>query len=189
MPQLVDRADLESVFPAESLIIPVPESLARVTHLPTRTLLAEVGIPDEPAAWLEVHEELSEGRLEAGYEATARRYPGLGLDVAHWFGLGGICEDEVVLDGATGAVHALPEDAPPYLLNSSFEAFLYFLYLLETERPNYDNEAAGGDIEDTGAADRLRTLMAQADPAAPITDPGSTWGVVLDGVATCLAAY
>lgn len=182
---LVTRDMLESAFEDDALVTLEDDALDLIGHEPTREFLAGVGLPDQPGSWLELSEELCEGELKVGFPSTAAKHPGLDYDFGQWINVGGIPYDDIALDTSTGAVYSLPSDGgAPYLLNTGIETFAYFLYLLETERPNYDFEA-GGETAEPGAQERLRVLMEAADPAA-FTNPDSTWTTVLHHVSTNL---
>lgn len=182
---LVDRAQLESVFPPEVLVTLDGAAAQDISHGPTQDFLRHVGLPDKPAAWFEVSEEVCDGELEIGFEEIAEQHPGLSFDPSHWVNLGGLSYDDIVLDASTGAVYCLPDDGgAPYLLNRSLDAFAYFLYLLEVERPNYDFETGDGTFEE-GAENRLRARMEAADDTA-FSNPESAWTTVLQYVSTKL---
>ncbi|WP_033823678.1 SUKH-4 family immunity protein [Kitasatospora sp. MBT63] len=185
MAYLVGRTELESVFPPE-LLVTLDAAVAQgIGHGPTRDFLVRVGLPDKPAAWFEVSEEICDGEFEIGFEEIADDHPGLSFDLSRWINLGGLSYDDIALDSSTGEVYCLPDDgSAPYLLNRSLDAFAYFLYLLEVERPNYDFEAGDGTFED-GAERRLRARMEAADGTA-FAHPGSAWTTVLQYVSTKL---
>ncbi|MEY9963010.1 hypothetical protein ABIA33_001036 [Streptacidiphilus sp. MAP12-16] len=188
MPQLVDRAAFESVLPVEALVTLGDEAVRGVSHAPTRGALRDIGLPDRPhARWLDVAGWICKGKLVIGVEPDEEDVD-LPFAFDRWACLGFIGSTGVYVDTGSGAVYCQPEGEPPHLLNSSMDTFLYFLYLLEVERPNYDHQVAGGDIETGGAEDRLQVLMEAADPVA-FENPESFWFEALRGVSGGLSGY
>ncbi|MFC1400937.1 MULTISPECIES: SUKH-4 family immunity protein [Streptacidiphilus] len=190
MPQTVDRALMESVFPADDLVT-VPEgALAPVSHARTRELLRDVGLPDQPTGWFQTVKDLSVEIADKGWPRGRALHPSSDLVFDEWIAIGGIPYDTMVVDAGSGAVYCIPgSGAEPYLLNSSLDDFLYFLYSVEAERPNYDAEfAEENGFEDdgefgVGVDERLLAVMREADPVA-LQNPGSTWFTVLEYVRT-----
>jgi hypothetical protein len=83
----------------------------------------------------------------------------------NWLVIGEIFEDVVVLDPVTGTVYCLPDGEPGcYPLNQSLDSFVYFTYLLELERPNYDFTVSDEIPDSEGVAVSLRERMVRADP-------------------------
>lgn len=188
MPDRIDRATLETLFPSSTPVVLEGAALDSVRHLPTRQFLHEVGLPGE--SWLRIDPDYREGAPQTGFTGTAERWPDLPYDFAHWLYLGEIVNDSIALDPGTGQVYAEPGGDPPYLLNSSIQDFVNFLCLLEIERPNYDWEAYDSDDEEEQEAveeagylphpeKRLKEQMLAADPVAFETT-GSTWETVLE---------
>ena len=190
MPQTVDRALLESVFPVGDLVT-VPESaLGPVSHVRTRELLRDVGLPDQHTGWFQTATDLPRRIANKGWPRDRDLRPPLRSDPGEWISIGGIPYDDMVVDGASGAVYCLPGNSEdPYLLNSSLDCFLYFLYSVEAERPNYDAEfAEENGYEDDGSFgegvdERLIAVMRETDPVA-LENPESTWYMVLEYVRT-----
>ncbi|GAB2557819.1 SUKH-4 family immunity protein [Nocardia heshunensis] len=175
MSRLVDRAMLETVFPPGELITLPQNALGVITDPAARSILREIGLP--ATDWLDVTDELRAGLVSLSGDDLVEEYAEFGFDVTRWLCLGTISSDVVYLDIADGTVFSIPDGGIPARLNSNLETFLYFLYLLETERPNYDFEHLGPDATfRPGAEDRLRHLMITADPTgfAP-PDPNSEW--------------
>ncbi|BAW06099.1 SUKH-4 family immunity protein [Nocardia seriolae] len=190
VPHLIDRATLETVFPAADLItLPDDATLGSVPHAPSREFLRDIGIPG--SMWLAVHDELRAGRLDCSNQDLAEAFPEFDIDFGRWALLGAISGDPVYLDVTGGAVFSIPDGGLPARLNTGLAAFVRFLYLLEIERPNYDFEISGANGYRPGAEHRLRELMTACDPRAfdpPDTDsefePGEpTWELVLRFVA------
>ncbi|MEY9943520.1 SUKH-4 family immunity protein [Kitasatospora sp. GAS1066B] len=189
MTHRVDRTKLESVFPPGDLVTLTGAALDAVPHQPTREFLRDVGLPDK--SWLKVSRTFRRGEPQIGFQQTAADYPGLNFAFERWLSLGHILADTIGVDVASGKIYVRPVDKEPHLLNSSIDTFVYALYLLEVERPNYDFEKFGHDEddpeaeEDAGydpdAADRLREQLLEADPVAFQT-PDSTWDMVLHRV-------
>jgi hypothetical protein len=190
MPQTVDRALMESVFPAADLVT-VPESaLAPVSHGRTRELLRDVGLPDQHTGWFQTVKDLPAEIADKGWPRGRELHPSSDLVFDEWIAIGGIPYDNMVVDAASGAVYCIPgSGADPYLLNSSLDDFLYFLYSVEAERPNYDAEFAEEngyeDDEDFGEGvdERLLAVMRAADPVA-LQNLDATWYTVLEYVRT-----
>ena len=190
MPQTVDRALLESVFPAGDLVT-VPESaLGPVSHARTRELLRDVGLPHQHTGWFQTVVSLPTEVADKGWARGRELHPSMPFDPDEWISIGGIPYDNMVVDGASGAVYCLPGNSEdPYLLNSSLDCFLYFLYSVEAERPNYDAEfAEENGYEDDGSFgegvdERLIAVMRETDPVA-LENPESTWYMVLEYVRT-----
>ncbi|MFF2624954.1 SUKH-4 family immunity protein [Kitasatospora griseola] len=187
MSPLIDRNAMESVFGAEELVTPDGQALAGITHEPTRAFLREVGLPDREG-WFEADQRLLDGDLRIGGEAwqrVARKYPDCPFDMSTWLTLGGIGMDDVIVDTATGVVYCIPEDGSPHLLNSTVDAFAFFLHALEVERPDYDPESDTDGVDPKGAEARLLQLMRRTDPAA-LENPESCWFSVLRHVRNLL---
>ena len=193
MSPLVDRAAFEAVLSPDALVTLGDDALREVTHEPTRAALRDIGLPDRPAAgWLDVAQAVCDGELAVGVPRDQVVAPDDDLPesfvLEHWALLGGIGENYVYVDVRTGVVHCVPEDAEAQVLNGSLELFLYFLYLLEVERPHYDLKFVGGDIETGGSEYRLPPLMRAADPEA-MADEDSFWHQVLYSVAHGATGY
>ncbi|MHA6762517.1 SUKH-4 family immunity protein [Streptacidiphilus sp. PAMC 29251] len=193
MPPSVDRSAFEAVLSPDAMVTLGDEALRVVSHLPSRAALHDVGLPDRPAAgWLDVAQAVCDGELTVGVGREYVVAPEDDLPASfvldHWALLGGIGENYVYLDVHTGVVHCVPEDDEAHVLNTSLELFLYFLYLLEVERPHYDLKFVGGDIETGGSEQRLPPLMRAADSEAMAYE-GSFWYQVLDSVAHGATGY
>ncbi|MGW4243143.1 SUKH-4 family immunity protein [Nocardia sp. NPDC004722] len=172
---LVDRAMLEAVFPPGTLITLSQNALGVVTDPVARSILRDIGLP--AIDWLDVTEELRAGQVNLSEDELVEEYGEFGFDVTRWLCLGTISSDVVYLDTADGTVFSIPDGGIPAPLNKSLETFVYFLYLLETERPNYDFDHPTPDgTYRPGAEDRLRQSMFATDPTgfAP-PDPDSDW--------------
>ncbi|MDH6121844.1 hypothetical protein ABH930_005917 [Kitasatospora sp. GAS204A] len=188
MAHRVDRTMLESVFPPGDLATLTGTALDAILHQPTREFMRDVGLPDR--SWLEVSKALLGGEPTIGFQLVAEKFPELDFGFQHWMFMGHILNDTIAVDITTGQVFVRPNGEEPHLLNSSIDEFVYALYLLEIERPNYDFEEIieedpeGDESEgyDPGAEDRVREQMMAADPVAFAT-PHSTWDTVLEQVA------
>lgn len=181
MSPLIDRAAMESAFGPDGLVTVDETALAGIVHEPTRDFLRDVGLPDR-MGWFQADQRLVDGDPRIGgeaWQAVARRYPRSPFDMSAWLSLGGIGMDDVSVDTTTGAVHCVPEDGAPHLLNSGVDALAFFLRALEEERPDYDAEAATDEgVDPEGAHDRLLALMRRTDAAA-MEDEESAWYSVL----------
>lgn len=83
----------------------------------------------------------------------------------NWLVIGEIFEDVVVLDPVSGTVYCLPDGEPgTYPINQSLDSFVYFAYLLELERPNFDFTVSDEIPDSEGVAVSLRERMMRADP-------------------------
>jgi hypothetical protein len=186
----VDRTMLESVFPADDLVTLAGAALDVVLHESAREFLRDVGLPDK--SWFEVSTELRNGAPEFGFEVVGEQFPELDFAFERWMFLGHVGFDTIGLDTTTGQVYVVPNGRAPHLFHGSIDEFVYVLYLLEVERPNYDFEKFGYDEDDPeaeedegfdpGAEDRLRAQISAVDPTT-FERPGSTWELVLERVA------
>ncbi|MFE7527921.1 SUKH-4 family immunity protein [Kitasatospora sp. NPDC057542] len=182
----IDRSMMESVFEAEELITLDEDALMAIPHEPTRAFLRDIGLPGQFDTWLQLDGPLADEGVvtivdAAGAAELAAKYPGFGVDTSRWMSIGAIGLDSFALDVENGTMYCVPESgAQPCVLNSGIEAFAYFLYALEVERPNYDLEVAEGPIVGN-AEDRLQALMEEVDPVA-LASPDSTWYLVLENV-------
>ncbi|MFE3194367.1 SUKH-4 family immunity protein [Nocardia sp. NPDC059240] len=175
MGKLVDRSMLEAACPPGKLITLPQNALGIVTDPAARSILRDIGLP--AIDWLDVTDELRAGQVSLSDDDLVTECAEFGFDAARWLCLGTISSDVVYLDVADGTVVSIPDGGIPARLNKNLETFVYFLYLLETERPNYDFEALVPDgTYRPGAEDRLRKLMFAADPMAfDPPDPDSEW--------------
>ncbi|AYF77728.1 hypothetical protein D7D52_32350 [Nocardia yunnanensis] len=186
----IDRTTLESVFTPDRLVTLPADALTAVTHQPTKRFLRDVGIPTQ--FWLDAEPGLSTGQLDCDNQDLAELYPEYRADYSNWALLGSISNDPIYLDVTNGTVFSIPDGGTPAPLNTTIDAFCYFLYVLELERPNYDFEILGpDDTYQPGAETRLRELMIRCDPTGfeppdPCTEfePGvPTWELALQFVA------
>lgn len=98
----------------------------------------------------------------------------------NWLVIGEIFYDCVVLDPVSGIVYCLPDGeyrADP--LNQSLDSFVYFVYLLELERPNYDFTVSDEIPDSEGVAVSLRERMIRVDPL-PFEGVEPSWSEVFD---------
>ncbi|MYT28969.1 MULTISPECIES: SUKH-4 family immunity protein [unclassified Streptomyces] len=170
MPQLTDRSLMESVFPAEKLVTLAEEKLPAEIDAATRALLTATGLPDDRSSFFVLDGGLFAGETPDRFRRCAQlshfsEYHDMPEGWSEWLVLGEIHYDVVVLDPVSGAVHALPDgEFTSRPLNQSLDSFLYFLYLLELERPGYD-ATVSEDLPDPEAlAESLRERMRNADP-------------------------
>ncbi|GAA2783357.1 hypothetical protein GCM10010441_05360 [Kitasatospora paracochleata] len=186
---------MESVFDADRLVVLDAERLTAVPHGTTRAYLRDIGLPDQLGSWFRLARGWDEGDVTIGGENFRRLsewYPGRPYDMAHWLNIGGIGDDDIAVDVASGTVYALPENGPtPCVLNTDLQRFASFLHLLEVERLEYDGEAATAagldEYDPEGAAERLLAFMRGSDPLAPLDDPESVWCKVLRRVESGMA--
>lgn len=162
---------MESVFPPDKLVRLETDKLPAELDELTRSHLVDVGLPDDRSSFF----VLDGGLFDEGSPNKFRRcadlryfsrYKDMPEGWKDWLAIGEIYSDGVALDPVSGAMYCLPDGeyrARP--LNRSLDSFLYFLYLLESERPNYDYTVAEDEITDSeGVATYLRERMIRADP-------------------------
>ncbi|MEU0212684.1 SUKH-4 family immunity protein [Streptomyces canus] len=170
MPQLVDRAMMESVFPPEKLVTLEEAKLPRELHESAHTILTQVGLPDDRSSFFVLDGALFEGETPNRFRRCAELryfsdYKDMPEGWENWLVLGEIFYDAVVLDPVSGAVYCLPDGEPgTYPINQSLDSFVYFTYLLELERPNYDFTVSEEIPDSEGVAVSLRERMRRADP-------------------------
>ncbi|MFF4601939.1 SUKH-4 family immunity protein [Streptomyces sp. NPDC001339] len=170
MPQLTDRSMMESVFPAEKLVTLDEEKLPAGLHEVARSLLVDTGLPDDRSSFFAIDgglfEEGAPGRLRRCAELSHfSRYQDMPNGWADWLVIGEIHYDVVALDPKSGAVYCLPDgEYTAHLLNQSLDSFLFFLYLLERERPHYDYTVSDDIPDPESVAVSLRERMMRADP-------------------------
>jgi hypothetical protein len=170
MPQLVDRAMMESVFPPERLVTLEEEKLPAELHESARSVLTCVGLPDDRSSFFVIDGALFEGEAPHRFRRCAELrhvsdYKDMPEGWENWLVIGEIFYDVVVLDPVSGMVYCLPDGEPgTYPLNQSLDSFVYFTYLLELERPNYDFSVSDEIPDSEGVAVSLRERMIRADP-------------------------
>lgn len=172
MSQLVDRAMMESVFPPGK-VVRVPEDRLPVgLHESARSFLTEVGLPDLRNSWYLadaalVEDEAPDGLRLCGKLRYFSQFESLPDGAENWIVLGSVPYDGLALDPVTGNIYSLPDgESKIYMLNQSLDSFGYFLYLLETERPNYDFSVSDEIPDSEGVAAYLRERMIRADPVS-----------------------
>ncbi|MFG2548363.1 SUKH-4 family immunity protein [Streptomyces sp. NPDC048581] len=172
MSRLVDRAMMESVFPPEKIVRLKADKLPSGLHESARRFLTEVGLPRLRNSWFMMDPGLIEEKSPNGPRLCREinhlsRYKNMPKEGADWIILGEVPYDGVILDPASGAVYCLPDnDVTVYMLNQSLDSFAYFLYLLETERPNYDFAVSEEIPDSEGVAAHLRESMIRIDPVS-----------------------
>lgn len=171
MPQLVDRVMMESVFPPERLVTLQEENLPAELHESARSILTGIGLPHDRSSFFLLDGWLFEGESPPNrFRRCAElryfsEYKDMPKGWENWLVLGEIFYDGVVLDPVSGAVYCLPDgEKGVYPLNQSLDSFLYFVYLLEVERPNYDFTVSDEIPDSEGVAVSLRERMIRADP-------------------------
>ncbi|MEV5598011.1 SUKH-4 family immunity protein [Streptomyces sp. NPDC052496] len=179
----IDRTTLETRFSEEELVTWPEEELGGIECEASRRFLREVGLPIRANPWFDLIDR-SDPELKAVgacYEDLNVRWGNLPANAADWVLLGMIPYDDIALDVATGAVLCLPQDEENvYPLNKDLYSFVHSLYLLEVERPHYDEELAE-DLDPEGACERLTEQMREIDPAA-LDVPHSRWHDILEWV-------
>ncbi|MFI8235429.1 SUKH-4 family immunity protein [Streptomyces sp. NPDC085900] len=174
---------LETVFDPAELIVAPEGNLAAVGDPDAREVLGTLGIPVWGNPWFDMEDGIAQrfGRVEDWDEKLADRYSVVPAGAGKWIGLGGIPYDGIAFDPDTGKVYCLPDDSEIYLWNSSLRSFVYFLYILQLERPHFNPEWES-EIEvlyDPEAAQaRVRSAMMSVDPEA-LENPGSRWHGIL----------
>ncbi|GAA4075107.1 SUKH-4 family immunity protein [Streptomyces shaanxiensis] len=185
MPQLADRMMMQSVFPAERLVTLDERKLPAELGESTRSLLTDVGLPDDRSSFFVLDGGLFDGETPNKFRRCAElrffsRYQEMPIDWENWLVLGEIFADVVALDPVSGAVYCLPDGeyrACP--LNQNLDSFLYFLYLLELERPNYDFSVSDEIPDSEGVAASLRERMIRVDPL-PFAGVEPSWSDEFD---------
>ncbi|MFH8346901.1 SUKH-4 family immunity protein [Streptomyces sp. NPDC018045] len=182
----IDRTTLESKFGADELVTLPEEMLEGIEHEPSLRFLREVGLPVRANPWFDLINGSMPGLKKVGacYEDLNDRWANLPDNAADWVLLGMVPYDDIALDVATGTVLCLPQDEDEvYPLNKNLYSFAHFLYLLEVERPHYDEEVNEdldyGEAEEAG--ERLTARMREIDPAA-LDVPHSRWHDILEWV-------
>lgn len=170
MPQLVNRTMMESVFPLEELVTVQGTDLPSGMDETAQTILTNVGLPDDRSSFFFVDGRLTDEEPVGRFARCAElphfsQYRDMPEGWTDWLVIGGIYEDGVILDPASGMVYSLPDGeytARP--LNKSLDSFVYFLYLLQSERPNYDYSVSEDISDSEGTAVSLRDRMVRTDP-------------------------
>ncbi|KWT63372.1 hypothetical protein ADL21_02870 [Streptomyces albus subsp. albus] len=182
----IDRTTLESQFSEDELVTLPEEMLEGIEHDPSLRFLREVGLPVRANPWFDLidRSDLELRKVGACYDDLNARWANLPGNAADWVLFGMIPYDDIALDGATGTILCLPQDKDEvYPLNKDLYSFAHFLYLLEVERPNYDEEV-NEDLDYEGAEEagaRLAEQMREIDPAA-LDVPHSRWRDILEWV-------
>ncbi|MFJ9468605.1 SUKH-4 family immunity protein [Streptomyces caniferus] len=186
MPQLVNRPMMESAFSPESLVVSEEGKLPADLNELTRSLLVDVGLPDDRSFFFVIDGGFFEGGSPNRFRRCAElpfldRYEDMPRGWESWLVIGEIHSDGVVLDPATGVVYCLPDDGEyrAHVLNQSLDSFLFFLYLLAIERPNYDFRFAEECDDTERVAASLRERMASADPL-PFRGVEPAWSETFD---------
>ncbi|WP_148590436.1 SUKH-4 family immunity protein, partial [Streptomyces sp. WAC01526] len=136
-----------------------------------------------PTPWFDLIDG-SENELKkvgACYADMGDRWENLPENARDWAIIGMVPYDDIALDIVTGAVQCLPQEGEVYPLNKDLYSFAHFLYLLEQERPNYDEELEQ-ELDPEGAVQRLTSRMREIDPEA-LEVPHSRWHDILEWVA------
>lgn len=189
MSRPLTREMLETVFAPHELITCQESGLSAVSDRDAREVLQTLGIPTWENPWFDMDTEIGEHleRVGDGEEELTDRYEDVPSGADDWFYLGVIPYDDIAFDPASGKVYCLPQDDEIYLLNSSLRLFVYFLYLLKMESPNYDWESSATlDLEN--ARTRIREAMESLDPAA-LENPESRWFDILEYIVDPNAHY
>lgn len=167
MPRLVDRTMLTSVFPEDGLVTWSDSLLPADLQGPVREFLKTVGLPHVPASGFLLDESCRVGdvfrRCESlpDFSEISEGPEGWG----GWLLIGEIGGDLVVLAPASGAVFSLPEgEGRVELLNKDLESFVYFVYLIERARAQWDPAYAEEPFDPEGVAISLRDSFKQVDP-------------------------
>ncbi|MGW6909026.1 SUKH-4 family immunity protein [Streptomyces sp. NPDC054940] len=186
MPQFVDRAMMESVFPLEELEIWEEGKLPAELHVSARSVLSDVGLPHDRSSFFLLDGWLFEGdnppnRFRRCAELDyLSRYKNMPEGWENWLIIGEIFYDVVVLDPVSGMVYCLPDGeyrADP--LNQSLDSFVYFTYILQVERPHYDFTVSDEIPDSEGVAISLRERMARVDPL-PFEGVEPAWSEAFD---------
>ncbi|MGW6909025.1 SUKH-4 family immunity protein [Streptomyces sp. NPDC054940] len=170
MPQLVNHAMLESVFPPRKIVRVKEDGLPACLHESARATLTGVGLPDDRASFFLIDGALFEGETPHRFRRCAELryssdYENMPKGWENWLVIGAIFFDCVALDPVSGMVYCLPDgEYRAYPLNQSLDSFVYFTYLLEVERPHYDFTVSDEIPDSEGVAISLRERMARVDP-------------------------
>jgi hypothetical protein len=181
----IDRETLETEFGPEELITLPAAALAHIRHEPSAHFLRRIGLPSRSNPWFDLVDGTPEQARTLGdcCDDLHDRWTNLPEGAESWLVLGTIPYDDIALDGVTGVVRCLPDDASEtYPLNKDLHSFAHFLYLLEKERPNYDFESEQETLDPEGAARRLAERMRDIDPEA-LELGRSRWHDILEYVA------
>lgn len=178
----IDRETLETQFRPEELFTLPEEVLATVQHAPSVHFLRDIGLPTRHNPWFDLIDASSPDLMKVGacYDDMSVRWPNLPESAHNWVLIGMIPYDDIALDVSTGVIHCLPQDEEAYPFNKDLHSFAHFLYLLEKERPNYDEELEQ-ELDPEGAAQRLKANMREVDPDA-LEVPHSRWHDILEWV-------
>ena len=179
----IDRTTLEGEFSSEELVTLSEEMLEGIEHQASVDYLRHVGLPIRPNPWFDLIDRSRQELKTVGscYGDLHERWTNLPGNAADWVLLGMVPYDDIALDVATGVVHCLPSDEDEvYPLNKDLPSFAHFLYLLELERPNYDDELEQ-DLDPEGAEQCLIAQMREIDPAA-LNVSHSRWHDILEWV-------
>ncbi|MFF8790690.1 SUKH-4 family immunity protein [Streptomyces sp. NPDC015125] len=174
MPQLVNRVMMESAFSPGGLVTPEEDKLPAELDEPARSLLVNVGLPDDRSFFFVIDGGFFEGEAQEIPHRFRRcaeldcfsEYEDMPRGWENWLLIGEIHHDAVALDPVSGVVYCLPDDGEfqARVLNRNLDSFLFFLYLLASERPHDDFRGAC-ELDDTErVAASLRERMAGADP-------------------------
>lgn len=176
------RSDLEDVFESSELIT-VPEHQAgSITDPDARDVLRTLGIPLWDNPWIDVDDRIPE-RWErvGGWDVDlTERYDRVPPEAGRWIGLAVIPYDRIAFDPETGRVYCLAQDGEIYLFSSSLRSFVYFLYLLQLERPHFDIDMeTEAEFEPEAARQRTEAAMRAADPEV-LDNARSRWHDILE---------
>ncbi|MFI0263592.1 SUKH-4 family immunity protein [Streptomyces sp. NPDC017056] len=170
MARLTTRSLMESAFPPEELVTLREENLSEEFEETSRSILTSVGLPDDRSSFFFVDGRLTNEEPVGEFSRCAElpyfsQYRDMPEGWGNWLVIGGMYEDGVVLDPVSGAVYCLPDgEYTARTLNQNLDSFVYFLYLLQSERPNYDFSVSEDVDHSEDVAVSLRERMIRVDP-------------------------
>ncbi|MEU6344922.1 SUKH-4 family immunity protein [Streptomyces sp. NPDC046977] len=183
----VTPALLAEVFAPETIVrVPLDRQGDLLVHQDTARFLAEVGLPRAEGLLFELREDLADGLTPLSAHRDVERlvdFEGFTPDLRGWPHLGRAFSSDVVLDGRTGAVHAVNLDTRRIeKVHTDLSGMAYGMYLLERRRPDYDPPEEFPEIDDLIAvAEEIREALSQVDPV-PYADGDGVWETVHDEV-------
>ncbi|GGV01007.1 hypothetical protein GCM10010495_10010 [Kitasatospora herbaricolor] len=170
----------DSVFSADQLVrIPGGSVPVRITHGPSREYFTGIGFP-LIRDWLYL----------SPVDEPSGEFPDLGavrpeldefIDIPggakEWLLVGHLGPDLLLLDGATGRVHAIVNGSDEITpVHENLQELGFFLYVMQRERTlfygPYEDTDESEDVR--GAIDLVRAELAAAGPGA-FTGPGASW--------------
>ncbi|MFF4339579.1 SUKH-4 family immunity protein [Kitasatospora sp. NPDC001540] len=185
----VTRAEMEREFGPDGLVRPPAERVAELVADPgAREFLTAVGLPAHSAVF-EAAQHLATGPVPVREhfgdwaEAEAEYLELFGPRVGCWLVLGELITGTLVLDGATGGVHALPldvaEEGPDRPYHADLSSLAAFLLAFQRELPYYGEGGSAQELRES--VERLTAGLTALEPRA-LAEPASVWRLLLDEI-------